>query len=402
MRRRGALTTIAPLVLTAVLFVALVGLAVAADADPRFELGLETTVFLLAIAVWAVLQATVGTIIAWQRPDNRVGRIMQASGPLLHVVFLGYLAGAWRFIAAGPDDVAGGFLALLGSSSLLPSLFVAFPLLGVLFPDGRLPSPRFAWPLRIVIVGLVVTTVLFALHAGPVDRDLPENPLGLLPFSSDVRELLNLISTTALIGGLGLAVAAVITRWRRGDPIERAQLKWVLGAFASSGVLFAISWAGPDEGPAELLDALGALSANLIPIAIGIAVLRYRLYEIDRLVSRTVTYGLVTAVLFATFLAATVVIGSAVGSTGDDALTTAGSTLIAAAMFNPVRSRVQRLVDRRFNRARYDAQRIAAGFADRLRHQLDLPMMSEELRQATTQTVEPSATAVWLRPRGPG
>ena len=146
---------------------------------------------------------------------------------------------------------------------------------------------------------------------------------------------------------------------------------------------------------------MSVISASLVPIAIGIAVLRYRLYEIDRLASRTITYGLVTAVLFGVFLTVTVVMGSAVGATGDDALTTAAATLVAAAMFNPVRGRVQRLVDRRFNRARYDAQNIATGFADRLRHQLDLPKLSEELQRAAIQTVEPHATAVWLRPRGP-
>jgi len=117
-----------------------------------------------------------------------------------------------------------------------------------------------------------------------------------------------------------------------------------------------------------------------------VAVLRYRLYEIDRLVSRTITYGLV--------------MGSAIGSTGNDTLTTAVSTLIAAALFNPVRGQVQRLVDRRSNRARYDAERTATGFAGRVRHQLELPMLNEELRRATVGAVEPHAAAVWLRPRG--
>jgi hypothetical protein len=400
MSRGAAARTTLPLAATLALFATLVALAVAADADPRFDLGLGTTVFFLGIAAWATLQAAVGTVIAWRRPDNRIGRIMQASGPLLVLAFLGYLVGAWRYVVAGSDDLLGGTLAWLGATSLLPSLFIAFPLLGVLFPDGRLPSTRFALPLGAVIIGLLVSTLLFALHAGPVDTDLPRNPFGILPFSSDVRELLNLLSTVALIGGLVLAVAAVITRWRRGDPTERAQLKWVLGAFASSGVLFAISWAGPDEGPAELLDALGAVSANLIPIAIGVAVLRYRLYEIDRLVSRTITYGLVTAILFAVFTGFTVVMSSALSSTGGDALTTAAATLIVATLFNPLRRRVQRVVDRRFNRARYDAQQTASGFADRLRHQLDLPMLSAELQRATIDSVEPHATAVWLRPRG--
>jgi hypothetical protein len=392
---------IAPLAITALLFAALVATLVGVADDPAFDVGAESAAFVAAIAMWAILQSLVGTIIVWQRPHNRIGRIMQAGGPLLLGVFLGYLVGAWRYTTVGPDDVIGGIGAWWGSSTILISIFVALPLVGLLFPDGELPSPRFMWPLRAVVLGLVGPSVLFALQGGPVDTELPNNPLGILPFSHDVRELLGLISTVALIGGLALAVAAVITRWRRGDPLERAQLKWLLGAFAISPVLFAISWAGPDVGPGDYIDAMSAISASLVPIAIGIAVLRYRLYEIDRLVSRTITYGLVTAVLFGAFAGVTLVMGSALGATGSDALTTAVSTLLAAALFNPVRRRVQRLVDRRFNRARYDAQRTAAGFADRLRHQLDLPMLSEELRQATVQAVEPRATVVWLRPRGP-
>lgn len=396
----GRVRAVAPLVLTVVLFTALISLIAGLAADAGFLLGLETTAFVLAIAAWAVLQAVVGTVIAWRRPDNRIGRIMQASGPLLIGVFLGYLIGASRNQHAGSDDLLGGLAAWWGSSTILVSVFVALPLLGLVFPDGRLPSRRFTWPLRAVVAGLVVPSLLYAVHAGPVDRDLPTNPFGILSYSQDTRELVNLVSTVALIGGLALAVLAVITRWRRGDPLERAQLKWVLGAFAISPILFAVSWAGPDEGPGDIIDALSAVSAILVPIAIGIAVLRYRLYEIDRLVSRTITYGVVTAVLFAVFTGVTVVMGSALSSAEGDAFTTAVSTLIAAALFNPVRTRVQRFVDRRFNRARYDAQRTATGFAERLRHQLDLPMLSEELRRATIESVEPHATAVWLRPRG--
>jgi hypothetical protein len=393
------LLAIAPLALTALLFAVLMATLAGVADDPAFDIGVESAAFVVAIALWAVLQSTIGTVIVWQRPHNRIGRIMQVSGPLLIGVFLNYNIGAWRYVTHGPDDLLGGLAAWWASSTILLSVFVALPLLGIVFPDGRLPTSRFRWPLRAVVAGLVGPTLLFALAAGPVDADLPDNPFGVLPISAAQRAALNLVSTVALIGGLAMAVASVITRWRRGDPLERAQLKWLLGAFAISPILFALSWAGPDEGPGDYLDALSAVSAILVPIAIGIAVLRYRLYEIDRLVSRTITYGLVTAVLFAAFLATTVVIGSAIGATGDDALTTAVSTLVAAALFNPVRSRVQRFVDRHFNRSRYDAQRTASGFADRLRHQLDLPMLSEELRQATVQAVEPSATAVWLRRR---
>lgn len=397
----GRLRAVAPLAVTLILFAAFVSLLAVVAADPTFALGVETAAFVLAVAAWAVLQASVGTVIAWRRPEHHIGRIMQVSGPLLLGIFLGYIIGAWRYQSFGTDDLLGGVAAWWGSTTILVSLFVALPLLGMLFPDGRLPSPRFGWPLRLVLAGLIVPSLVSAFRRGPVDRELPTNPFGFLSYGQDLRELLNLVSTVALIGGLALAVAAVVMRWRRGDPLERAQLKWLLGAFAISPLLFAVSWAGPDEeGPGDVIDAPSAVSAILVPIAIGIAVLRYRLYEIDRLVSRTITYGLVTGVPLAIFTGVTVVMGSAAGSADEDALTTAVSTLVAVAMFNPVRSRIQRLVDLRFNRARYDAQRTASGLAGRLRDQLELPMVTEELWRATIQTVEPRATAVWLRPRG--
>lgn len=244
MRRGERIRAVAPLALTLLLFTALVGLVVTVSDDPAFMLGLETSAFVLAVAAWAVLQALVGTVIAWRRPHHRIGRIMQASGPLLLCVFLGYIIGAWRYVTAGADDLIGGLAAWWGSSTILVSVFVALPLLGLVFPDGRLPSPRFAGTLRAIIIGLVGPSLLYAVHSGPVDADLPNNPVGIVPFSGEMREVLNLISTVALIGGLALAVSAVITRWRRGDPLERAQLKWLLGAFAVSPVLFAVSWPG--------------------------------------------------------------------------------------------------------------------------------------------------------------
>lgn len=178
-------------------------------------------------------------------------------------------------------------------------------------------------------------------------------------------------------------------------------MKWLLAGLSVAAVMFPVSWTtdiGPDDG--ALVDILSVVALGLVPLAIVIAVLRYRLYEIDRLVSRTITYGLVTAILFGVFTGFTVVMSSTVSPTGGNALTTAVATLIVAALFNPLRRRVQQVVDRRFNRARYDAQQTASGFADRLRHQLDLPMLSAELQRATIDSVEPHATAVWLRPRG--
>lgn len=396
---RGRLRTFAPLAITLVMFATLAVGIVATD-GPRFELGLETSVFVLAIAAWATLQAVVGTIIAWQRPENRIGRIMQSSGPLLIGIFLGYLIGAWRYATFGSDDLLGGIAAWWGSISILPAIFVAFPLLGLLFPDGRLPGPRFLWPLRVVVVGLLGPTTFFALGAGPVGRELPDNPFGLIAIPAAVRETANLISTVALIASLVLAIAAVVSRWQRGDALERAQLKWLLAAFSIAPMLFAMSWAGPDVDPADIIDALSAVSVSLVPISIGIAVLRYRLYEIDRIISRTIGWALVTGVLLAVFGLIMVGLQALLTDLTQGAtLAVAASTLVAFALFQPLRRRVQRAVDRRFDRTRYDAARTVAAFAEMVRDEVVLERLIDTFVASAGHAVRPERATVWLPPR---
>lgn len=398
MSRVGGMRTAAPLLLTLAMFMVLVGLAVVADADPRFDLGISTAVFFLGIAAWAVLQASVGSVIAWRRPENRVGRLMQASGPLLIGIFLGYLIGAWRYATVGPSDVLGGVAAWWGSLSILPALFVAFPMLGLLFPDGRLPSRRFVWPLRAIVAGLVVPTLLFAIGRGPIDAELPDNPFGLVAIPAAVRETASLVATVALIAGLGLAVAAVVGRWRRGDRRERAQLKWLLAAFSVAPILFAVSWAGPDGDPADLIDALSAVSVILVPLAVGIAVLRYRLYDIDRIISRTLAYGALSVLLFAIFFAANVLLQPLISPlVGGNVVATAAATLLVASLFQPLRRRSQAVMDRRFHRAGYDADRTVAAFAGRVREGVDLLRLVLDLERTTAAAMEPTTTSVWLR-----
>ncbi len=243
-----ALRAVAPLVLTAALF------ASCRAGGRRRSTGLRARAGAPACSSWPSPRGPsckpVGTIIAWRRPDNRVGRIMQASGPLLLGVFLGYLVGAWRYITAGADDLAGG--SSRGGVEHHPDQPLRrVPVGGRVFPDGASAFARGSPGRCARSSSAIGRRSCCSRSRAAGGRELPNNPFGILPLSSDVHELLNLISTVALIGGLALAVGAVITRWRRGDPLERAQLKWLLGAFAISPVLFAISWAGPDEGPGD-------------------------------------------------------------------------------------------------------------------------------------------------------
>jgi hypothetical protein len=197
-----------------------------------------------------------------------------------------------------------------------------------------------------------------------------------------------------------------VLRYRRAGPLEREQVKWLAAVAIVGGTAFTIAILSGDAVITPLFWFIGFLALVALPIAIAIAITRYHLYDIDRIVSRTIGYGVVTVVLFAVFGASiiglqTLVSGAMAGpSTQIDPLVVAASTLVVAALFNPLRIRVQAVVDRRFHRARYDAERTVAGFAGRLRDELDLATLAAELRRTTVEAVEPSTTGVWLRAGG--
>ena len=201
--------------------------------------------------------------------------------------------------------------------------------------------------------------------------------------------------------GLGsiLALVGLIRRYVRGSPVVRAQIRCLGAAIGTSIVFLALLFltGGNDElNNAAFVGWL--LSLLLPPVAIGIAILRYRLYDIDRIISRTISYGLVTALLVMSFLLVNLGLQALLSSvTSGNSLAVAGSTLLAAALFTPVRRRVQGLVDRRFNRAHYDAERMVTDFAARMRDELDLPTLATELAAATARAVEPTTAALWLR-----
>jgi hypothetical protein len=198
------------------------------------------------------------------------------------------------------------------------------------------------------------------------------------------------------------AMSAIGLRFRRGNRVEREQIKWPLACMGAGVILLVASLfvqgAFPDVG--NLLSVLGILDFFVLPIALGIAVLRYRLYDIDRIISRTISYGTITALLVAVFLAANLALQAALSSvTSGNALAVAGSTLLAAALFTPIRRRVQRSVDRRFDRARYDADRLTVEFADRLRDEIDLATLGDELDATVRLAFAPSSASLWLRGR---
>jgi hypothetical protein len=345
----------------------------------------------------ALAFALVGAIIVARRPGHRIGWIMSGIGLAFAAQ---HLAATHAVIGIERDWPATGLSAWYGSWGFAPSFLLAFVLLPLLFPDGRLPSRRWRPVIVLAVLLLVGATVLaFAepvLDPAGLGVEVP-NPFhtdALAPIVPIVNRTVEVTFGLTLLGG----VSAIVVRTRRSSGVERQQMKWFLAAAVLPPAGFAVSTA-PVLDPYQ--EHLWAAMVVGLPLAVGVAVLRYRLYEIDRIISRTVSYALLFATLTAIYVAGVVGLGhvmrAATGRAVSD-LVVAASTLAVAAAFAPVRRRVQAAVDRRFNRAGYDAQRTIERFAQRLREEVDLGALTEDLRTVSTETVHPASVSVWLAP----
>jgi hypothetical protein len=278
--------------------------------------------------------------------------------------------------------------------------FLLLGILVLLFPDGELPSPR--WRPLPWIAG--VALLLMILPEAGVAWGAPGLVLlqGWGPAAQDTRIVIADALQTAgvLLSALVAlsALASVIVRFRRSTGIERQQLKWFAYASLSEVAILALALTSVVPSPLDMI--LAALVGPLVPIAIGIAILRYRLYEIDRLVSRTVGWAIVTGLLVAVFLGATFLVQAVLAQfTSDNTIAIAASTLAAFAFAQPLRRRVQRAVDRRFDRARYDGQQTADAFAGHVRSSVDLDTLSAMLAATAGEAVRPAGSVVWLSAR---
>ncbi len=279
-------------------------------------------------------------------------------------------------------------------------LFALVAFLFLLFPDGHFLSPRWRWVGLAVFVFGAISLIGTAVMPGPFAYypDI-ENPFGVAgqPLS-DVMPTFYLLT----IVGVALAALSLLGRWRAGGPAERAQLKWVAAAAGLNAMImaaYAILF-GPGRFN-DVMDIAVGVAFGCFPIAIGIAILRYHLFEIDRLVSRTISYALITALLVGTYAAVILVLQGPLGAvTGGDTVSVALSTLVAAALFQPLRARVQSAVDRRFDRARFDAERTAARFAERLRHEVAIEAVTADLDATVRSAIAPAYLGLWLRHEG--
>jgi hypothetical protein len=243
-------------------------------------------------------------------------------------------------------------------------------------------------------------TLLAAVQPTLRINDRPvDNPVGLAAVENPEESALGALLLLLVGAAAVLAVASLVVRFRRSKGEERAQLKWFTSAGLLLPPLFILGDLPGDVVPTVISD-LSTATIVLLPIAAGVAVLRYRLYEIDRLLNRTLVYGLVTVLLAGVYAGLVLVLGQLSGGVADGtpSWVVAGATLTVAALFQPARRRVQRLVDRRFNRARYDAARTVEGFSARLRDQVDLDTLAAELLAVVDHTVQPTRSSLWLRP----
>ena len=343
--------------------------------------------------------ATAGAILVNRLPGNVIGWWL-ALGGLCFGVGNGAAGLADYGLIVHPNSLPGAIWFLWLSQWLWAPAFGAVFGLALVYPSGRLLSVR--WRPVAVAAVLLITLFSFGGAFGPwTDGSLPgQNPLQIAGAAPDALGFL--LGPLSVLVPL-LTIASLVIRYRRATGIERAQLKWfafVVGISAPALVLGFFLYG--NNGVELIVSNVALLIAYtgfaLLPVAIGIAVLRYRLYEIDRLISRTISYGVLTAIvggLFVGFILALQALLAPV--TQSNELAVAGSTLLVFGLFQPLRRRVQRLVDRRFNRSRYDAERTVAAFADRLRDEVDLEQLRTEILATVAATVEPSSVSLWLR-----
>jgi hypothetical protein len=353
----------------------------------------------------------VGALIASKRPKNPIGWICLAVGIIWMIMLISSSYGVYGLLAR-PGSVP--FPAAIGSLGVwmwVPAVGLLGTYLILLFPDGRLPSKRWRPLAWLSGVAIVLVSAGSALSPGPMDG-LPgiPNPFGLekYPWVADATLSLTLLLPLCILA----SAVSLVLRFLRSRGEEREQIKWlafaalILGLGFSSyvipGNILPDEAGGVDPLWENLLEDAVTLSFAGVPVAVGIAILRYRLYEIDLLINRTLVYGSLTATLALVYfggVAATQAIFRALtGQEEQPQLAIVVSTLMIAALFNPLRRRIQSFIDRRFYRRKYDAAKTLESFSAKLRDETDLGALSDELVGVVRETMQPEHVSLWLRP----
>jgi hypothetical protein len=331
--------------------------------------------------------SVLGALIASRRPHNPIGWLMCVAA-----LFLGVFSFTQQYAPlAVADSLPGLDLASwLAAWTNLPGIAITITFVFLLFPDGRLPSPRWRPVAWLMAAAAVVPSALLAARAWPVrGPDLTTRSFDHPALGDAFGTGFLLILVLSVV-----ALAGLIVRFRRSTGAERQQIKWFAYG-AMIGIPLGLPAEVPFWGP-----ILELVQPPLMFAGLGIGIFRYRLYDVDRLLNRTLVYGLLTLSLAATYAVGVLLLGRAVSGGRSNSLAVAASTLAVAAAFQPLRRGIQRAVDRRFNRRAYDAAATIEAFAVRLRQQVDPDALRAELLAVVDHTVQPTRASLWLRPAG--
>ena len=346
----------------------------------------------LGTALLALSSGVVGAVLSTRVSRNVIGWLFLAQG--LFTGFVQLMRELTTFALSTQPDAGGALITAWLFTSLIPLNMTVLALLALLFPHGSPPTPR--WRPVVGAVTAIGVSAVIAAMVSPYSADQSQfahlrNPVAVL--SPGAGRIAVEATTLLLMAGWMVAVVGLVRRLRRAQGAERAQVKWfVFAAGLALGTFFPGFWIEP------LFVFATLVGFPSIPLAAGVAVLRYRLYDIDRVINRTVVYAVVTGVLAVAYLAAVATIRAVTSPvTGDTAVSVAMSTLVVAALFRPLRHRIQLAVDRRFNRARYDAAATVDVLRLRLRDEVDLNAIKSDLLTVVYATMQPAGTALWLR-----
>jgi hypothetical protein len=349
--------------------------------------------------VFGIVFAAVGTVVARRESRNPIGWLLLFASL---AVTVGSIAPGYAYLDYTLDhrSLPLGPVAVLLSQAYVYG-FMVLPLIVLLFPEGRV-SARWRWPLHAYLVAAAVYVVgTVNVAAVALSRRTPiygngnlvgaNHPLGAAAWFGRVQGAITVVFAVFCVASIVRQMIA----FRAASGERRQQLKW-LGAGGALTVVFLLVVVFWTSAPGVVGNVLLPLAMSALPVSIGIGMLKYRLYEIDRLVSRTLSYAILTALLVGVFIGLIALTSDALALSGRVGV--AASTLAAAALFNPLRVRVQRLVDRRFNRARYDAEAIVAAFTTRLRDAVEIDAIRADLLDAVNHAVEPTHASIWIRP----
>jgi hypothetical protein len=351
-----------------------------------------TTLFLLTFA-------SVGLVVALRRPGNPIGWILCGGALVTGVASVASVYADYAFHVKH-GDVAGATLAAwltawIWNLGIAPGAILA-PLF---FPDGRLLSRRWRAVVWIAAAGIALVSLVPMLRPGRFPDYGVVNPTGV-EGADGVLDILQALGGICIAVAFASVVASLVIRYRRSRGVERQQLKWLAFSTALIVVGSVVSgWVEPHS--VDTSNAIESLALTSYPAAIGVAMLRYRLYDIDVVINRTVVYGLLTATLAGVYVGTVLLLQLVLDPvTSGSSLAVAVSTLAVAALFRPARSRIQAVVDRRFYRRKYDAARTLEQFSARLREEVDLDALGGELRSVVAETMQPVHVSIWLRGGG--